>query len=54
VSRRIKVYVQTAVYCRWWAMCTNVATGTMSHPVLLVVPICDRCRDKVEQLGGAR
>lgn len=40
--------------CAWWAMCTNLATGTRSHPVLGQVPICDRCRDKVERIGDAR
>lgn len=40
--------------CAWWAMCTNLATGTRFHPMLGDVPICGRCRDKIERLGGAR
>jgi hypothetical protein len=36
--------------CEWFALCDHEATGTMSHPVLGAVPICDRCRLKVEAL----
>ena len=32
--------------CRWFALCHNVATGTLEHPILPPVPICDRCRAK--------
>jgi hypothetical protein len=35
--------------CRWFAMCENAATGTMPHPVLGDVPICDRCRAVAEK-----
>lgn len=36
--------------CEWFALCTNDATSTMPHPVLGDVPICQRCRDKVDRL----
>lgn len=36
--------------CEWFALCGRPATGSMSHPVLGDVPICDRCREKVEAL----
>ncbi len=29
--------------CQWFARCDNYATGLTSHPVLGVVPTCDRC-----------
>lgn len=37
--------------CQWFALCTNEATTTRSHPVLKEVPICDRCNAKVEALS---
>lgn len=36
--------------CQWFALCDHPATGTMTHPVLGEVHICDRCRTKVEAL----
>jgi hypothetical protein len=39
--------------CQWFAMCTNRANGTLSHPILGDVPICDRCRSKDAALGGS-
>lgn len=39
--------------CQWWALCENPATGTMAHPVLGQVPICDRCRAKVQRIKAA-
>lgn len=36
--------------CRWFALCTNDATKTRSHPILGDVPICDRCDKKVEEI----
>jgi hypothetical protein len=35
--------------CRWFRDCLNMATGTMPHPILKDVPICDRCREKVDK-----
>lgn len=40
--------------CEWFALCTNDATGTMSHPILGDVPICDRCRDKIDRIKEGR
>jgi hypothetical protein len=40
--------------CAWWAMCTNAATTTLPHPIIGEVPICDRCKAKVERIRGAR
>lgn len=39
------------ITCKWFLFCTNPATGTMRHPVLGPVPICDRCRAKYEEHG---
>lgn len=39
------------VICAWWALCGNPATGTRPHPILGHVPICDRCNQKVEDIG---
>jgi hypothetical protein len=33
--------------CEWFALCDNPAVGTLPHPVLGDVPVCDRCADKV-------
>lgn len=33
--------------CEWFALCTNETTLGASHPVLGVVPICQRCADKL-------
>jgi hypothetical protein len=50
MSRRRETRPEPAQLCEWWAMCANEATGTMPHPIIGDVPICDRCRAKVEQL----
>lgn len=36
--------------CQWFALCDHEATGTLYHPVLGDVPICDRCRTKIDKL----
>lgn len=36
--------------CEWFAMCTNPATMTRSHPILGQVPICKRCDDKMNKI----
>lgn len=36
--------------CAWFTLCDRPATTVMAHPVLREVPICDRCRTKVEAL----
>lgn len=33
-------------FCEWYARCDNAATGTVTHPILGEVPICDRCTAK--------
>ena len=30
--------------CAWFALCDNPATGTLPHPILGDVLVCDRCR----------
>ena len=39
--------------CQWFALCDHLATGTMAHPVLGEVPICDRCRANVAAIEAA-
>ena len=39
--------------CVWFALCTNKATATRSHPILGQVPICKRCDDKVAAIEKA-
>jgi hypothetical protein len=39
------------VQCQWFLFCNNPATSTMRHPTLGNVPICDRCRARVEALS---
>lgn len=41
------ISVVLVTQCRWFLRCENQATGLMAHPVLKNVPICDRCRDRV-------
>jgi hypothetical protein len=36
--------------CEWFALCDHEATSLMPHPILGEVPICERCRAKVESL----
>lgn len=35
--------------CEWFALCDRAATGTLSHPFLGDVPVCDRCRVLAER-----
>jgi hypothetical protein len=43
-----KMYGPLDVLCQWYALCENPATGTMPHPVLGNVPICERCAERVD------
>jgi hypothetical protein len=44
----------TAARCRWFARCTNDAVSELPHPVLVSVPICQRCLDKLDRIEAAR
>jgi len=35
-----------ANWCHWFAMCTNDAAGTVTHPILGEVSTCKSCADK--------
>lgn len=34
--------------CQWFLLCENRANGSVRHPILGAVPICDRCRKIAE------
>jgi hypothetical protein len=36
--------------CQWFALCENEATTIEPHPILGVVPICDRCKALIDKL----
>lgn len=36
------------IYCQWFALCVNEAVGTVEHPVLGDVPICQRCATRFD------
>lgn len=35
--------------CEWYALCSNVSVGTVTHPILGEVPVCERCLNKHEE-----
>ena len=32
--------------CQWSALCNNIATTTIQHPILGAVPCCARCAER--------
>lgn len=38
--------------CKVFALCTNQATTTISNPIKGKVPACQRCKDKMDRIGG--
>ncbi len=36
------------VTCEWFARCTNLTTTGLRHPVLGLVPCCERCAGKFD------
>lgn len=34
--------------CEWFALCTNQTTQGIDHPILGVVPCCERCRNMLD------
>lgn len=34
--------------CEYFALCTNDADGYVKHPILGLVPTCQRCADKFD------
>lgn len=41
-------------FCMWWALCVNPATQLEPHPIIGDVPICDRCKAKLDAIDEAR
>lgn len=41
------------ITCQWFALCTNEATLTVTHPVMGSVPCCQRCCDKLDMADRA-
>ncbi len=39
--------------CKWFALCENEAVTERGHPILKMVPICQRCLDKMEAIEAA-
>lgn len=40
------------VPCHWFAKCVRPANGVRKHPVLVEVPICQSCDDKIARING--
>jgi hypothetical protein len=34
--------------CRWFALCDHPAVGVIKHPILGLVPCCQRCAEKLD------
>lgn len=41
--------LDATVICQWFLLCPNPADGLVEHPVLVEVPCCDRCAERMEQ-----
>lgn len=39
------------INCQWYAACPNAADRLESHPVLVLVPTCERCAAVIEALS---
>jgi hypothetical protein len=39
---------ENRVICSWFALCDRPATDVVQHPVLGGVPVCARCKRRVE------
>lgn len=48
MTTTIKSDAAGKVLCGWYALCANPAVGVTVHPVLDLVPVCDRCAAKHE------
>jgi hypothetical protein len=49
-EHEMDLYESETTLCQWFALCDHVAVTTMGHPILGDVPICARCKAKVESL----
>ena len=36
--------------CKWFMHCDNPAIARRSHPILGAVPICKRCKARIERI----
>lgn len=36
------------IVCEWFALCANETDMGAAHPILGVVPICQRCADRFD------
>ncbi len=48
---RTKTATPAADQCKWFLLCTNPATTSLSHPILGGVPTCQSCADKYARLA---
>lgn len=39
--------------CEWFLFCENEAVAEVQHPILMTVPICQRCWDRFPELKEA-
>lgn len=48
MSTVLKVGGTLMLQCEWFARCTNSTLQVAPHPILDLVPCCDRCRRAAE------